>query len=194
MEAQAVKGEKWGRANGRAEYPVMTTEDLAALPVKNIAAKDCALLMWATFPKLDECLQVMEKWGWRYVTCAFTWVKTNPLGGVRQIGKDILIERGFKFSLGYYTRANPEICLLGMRGKMSRIDNSIPNLLIAPVGRHSAKPPEIRNRIVQLFGERPRIELFARSPENGDSNDGWDRTGLDLDGVDIREFLARHAP
>ncbi len=146
----AKRGEKWARRNGRSPYDVMDLSDICALPVATIAAKDCILFCWATYPKLPDALEVIKAWGFEYKTVAFTWVKLNPLGV------------GFHFGLGYWTRQNPEICLLATRGKPKRIDNRVPNLIIYPRGEHSRKPDEVKERIVRLVGDLPRAELFAR--------------------------------
>ena len=160
MSELAQRGEKWARRNGRSPYDVMMTSDICALPVADLAAKDCILFCWATYPKLPDALEVIKAWGFTYKTVAFTWVKNNPSGV------------GFHFGLGFWTRQNPEICLLATRGKPKRIDNRVPNLIIYPRGEHSRKPDEIRERIVRLVGDVRRIELFARQ-----RTPGWDIWG-----------------
>jgi site-specific DNA-methyltransferase (adenine-specific) len=143
---------KWCPAR---HYFVMTNEQIAALPVSQICNTNAACFLWVTYPSLPAGLSVLGAWGFRYATVAFTWVKTNPKSGT------------WFFGCGNYTRANPELCLLGVRGTMKRISASVQNLVVAPRGRHSAKPPEVRNRIVELFGDQPRVELFARTPSPG---------------------------
>jgi site-specific DNA-methyltransferase (adenine-specific) len=172
MKELAERGEKWARKNGRSPYDVMDTKDIAELPVSQIAAKDSILFLWATYPKLQDALQVMEGWDYEYKTVAFTWVKLNPSGV------------GFHFGLGYWTRQNPELVLLGTRGHPKRVDNTVPNLIITPRGSHSSKPTEVRDRIVRLVGDLPRVELFAR-----EAAPGWDAIGNEIDGRDIREVL-----
>lgn len=158
MKELAERGEKWARRNGRSPYDVMTTLDICALPVGELAARDSILLMWATYPKLEDALQVIKAWGFTYKTVAFSWLKLNPSG------------HGFKMGLGYHTRGNVEPCLLATRGDgLRRVDNAVMQViidegecLIAPVGEHSQKPPEARKRIERLYGDVPRVELFAR--------------------------------
>ena len=154
-------------------YPTMTIEELCSLPVKNIATKDCVLFIWTTFPKIadQEVFKVIKAWGFRCKTAAFVWVKQN---------KDLTDWMG----LGYWTRGNPEVCLLATRGHPHRVSKSVKQLIVALRREHSRKPDEIRDRIVQLMGNLPRIELFARS-----KTPGWDSVGLDIDGVDIHEVL-----
>ena len=164
MKELAVKGEKWARKNGRSPYNVIDNVDIYNLDIKNIANKDCILFLWATYPKLREAILTVEKWGFEYKTVAFTWVKQNK------------VSNGFHFGLGYWTRGNPEICLLGTRGKMKRLSKSVPNLTVSHLQGHSKKPDIIRNKIVDLMGDLPRIELFAR-----EKTPGWDVWGDEVE-------------
>jgi len=183
MDELAKRGEKWARKNGRSPYNVMDHRALCSLPIYDLAAKNSALGMWVTDPKIDEGLEVMQSWGFGYTTVLFYWIKTNPLGLKIKFGSLVnliqpyLGKRGFEkmvrvlpdliegwhLGLGYHTRANPEQCWLGQRGKgLRRVDNTVPRLIVSPVGEHSQKPHEARLRIKRLYGEVPRIELFAR--------------------------------
>ncbi len=137
-------------AMGGSTYPKMTPEEIGALPIARIAAPDCALFLWATMPKLKEALDVIDAWGFRYITCAFVWVKTNPNG------------IGIYSGLGHWTNQNSELCLFAKRGRPERISKEVKQICLAPVEDHSTKPPEIRDRILALMGNLPRIELFAR--------------------------------
>lgn len=167
----------WGKKplqnRGRArtvekEYPTMQPEEIAELPVASIAAKDAALLLWTTGPKLQIGLDVLAAWGFKYVTVGFVWIKQNPG------------DRGLKFGMGFYTRSNAEYCLLGTHGSPKRVDAGVDQVLVAPVGRHSAKPHEFRRRIERLFGDVPRLEMFSRQ-----RTDGWDSWGNQVpDGAD----------
>lgn len=143
---------------------MIKTADICAMPVIDLAARDCILFLWATHPKLPDALDVMASWGFTFKTVAFTWVKLNPSG------------IGHHFGLGYWTRQNPELVLLGTRGKPKRINKCVPNLFRHPVSDHSRKPTEIRDLIVKLVGDLPRIELFARRPAPG-----WDSWGNEVD-------------
>ena len=163
MAELAKRGEKWARRNGRSPYDVMDDADIYKLPVKDIADKNCVLFLWATYPKLQEAIETVRAWGFAYKTVAFTWVKKNKKSD------------GYHFGLGYWTRGNPEICLLATRGKPKRIDASVANLTISRLGEHSQKPAEIRDKITQLLGDIPRIELFARQYA-----DGWDCWGNEV--------------
>jgi len=162
--------------NGAITYPTMSTNTIAKIPVRDIRADDSVLFMWATMPKLEDAFKVIRGWGFQYITCAFVWIKQNKSG------------EGIFSGMGYWTNQNAELVLLGKHGKPQRIANNIKQVVMAPVGRHSAKPPEVRERIVQLMGDLPRVELFAR-----DLTPGWTCLGNEVDGNDIRdsiEFLA----
>jgi N6-adenosine-specific RNA methylase IME4 len=174
MKERAQRGEKWARRHGRSPYDVMNTDELARLPISQLAAPDSALFLWATFPKLPDAFRVIEAWGFTYKTVAFTWAKLNPSGN------------GYKLGMGFWTRGNAEICLLATRGHPKRVSKSVPQIVVAPVGEHSAKPPVVRDCIVELMGNVPRLELFARPPVPS----GWDATGLDFDGRDVRRLLS----
>ena len=160
-----------GRSAER-HYPVLSVEDICQLPVKDIAADDCCLFLWGTWPKLPDVLSVISDWGFIYKTSGFVWVKENR------------VSDGFFTGMGYYTRANTEYCLLATRGSPTRVDASVRELVVAPRQEHSAKPPEVHDRIVQLLGDLPRIELFAR-----DVVEGWDAMGYDISGKSIEQEL-----
>jgi len=173
MKELATRGEKWARRNGRSPYDVMDSEEIYSLPVEKIAAKDSILFLWATYPKIQEALTTIERWGFTYKTVAFTWVKTN------KVATD-----SFHFGLGYWTRGNPEICLLATRGKPKRVNKSVANLVVSPLRGHSAKPDIVRGYVTDLMGDLPRIELFAR-----EDYEGWVCLGNEIDGRDIRDSL-----
>ena len=150
--------------SAESHYPTMDIEDIKALPVADIAEKDCALFLWVTFPCLLEGLEVIKAWGFTYKTVAFVWVKQNKKSD------------GIFMGMGYYTRSNAEYCLLATRGKvLERQSHSVSSVVLSHIERHSQKPSEVRERIVKLFGDRPRIELFARQYA-----DGWDCWGNEI--------------
>ena len=121
-------------------YPTMSIADLCVLPVANIAAEDSTLFLWATFPNLDVALETIRRWGFQYKTAAFVWVKRNRKSP------------GWFWGLGNWTRANPEVCLLATKGKPIRASRSVHSIIDAPIGRHSEKPAETRDRIAALAG------------------------------------------
>jgi len=161
-------------------YSTMSVAELAALPVKDIAAKDAVLFLWATYPQLDEALTLIKAWGFTYKSIAFQWVKLNRTvniaSAVRAFSTNATLEDAFKklcfFGLGRWTRGNTEPCLIAVKGKPQRVSASVGQLVFAPLGRHSEKPAEVREKIIQLVGDLPRIELFARQ-----AAEGWDCWG-----------------
>jgi N6-adenosine-specific RNA methylase IME4 len=155
-------------------YPKMTMADIRALPIGDLAARDCALYMWVTYPNLEEQLPLFRHWGFRYCTLGFSWTKLNARNG-----EDC-------FGTGYYAKANEEVCLFGMRGQLKPITNNVSSAVRAPRQEHSHKPDRIRDLLVDLYGDVPRVELFARQ-----SAPGWVAVGNGIDGQDIRESLAQ---
>lgn len=146
----------------------MRLEELAALPVSDLADTDCALFLWATFPQLPEALRLIRAWGFSYKTVAFVWLKTNRRSHT------------WFYGLGFWTRSNAEICLLATKGHPKRQAANIHQLIVSPVERHSKKPDEARDRIEALMGDLPRIELFARQKPPG-----WEVWGNEVNS-DIR--------
>ena len=139
-----------------AHYDVMDLDALKGLPIKSLAAKDCALFMWATDPMLPQAIELMSAWGFAFKTIAFNWIKLNKNGASKRVEDD-----PFFTGLGYWTRANPELCLLGTRGKPKRQSKSVRRLVVSERREHSRKPDEVYDRIEQLVGG-PYLELFAR--------------------------------
>lgn len=137
------------------KYPVMGGSDLASLPVGSLAAKDCVLFLWVTMPKLNEVFRLIEAWGFSYKTVAFTWVKRNKKSST------------WFWGMGRWTRSNAELCLLATKGNPRRVSAAVHSVIDDPVGRHSAKPDIVRDKIVELCGDLPRIELFARNKAPG---------------------------
>jgi len=173
-------------------YDTMTLQEIKDLPIQNISADNCVLFMWVTFPKLQDGLDVIKSWGFTYKTLGFSWHKLNKNGKLF-------------FGIESYTASNSEVCLLATKGKVGimkkdkdgkwiitppeekvcTISNFVSSAINSIRQRHSKKPDEARNRIVKLFGDLPRVELFAR-----EKSEGWSSWGnqiesdLDLKGVD----------
>lgn len=148
---------------GAITYATMSLEDICRMPVRDLAADDALLFLWATMPKLPEALKVIDSWGFRYRSCAFVWVKVNRGGW------------GIYTGLGRWTHGNAELCLLAKRGHPHRFATGVKQIIMSPVREHSRKPEETRERIVRLAGDLPRIELFARQRV-----DGWDAWGNEV--------------
>ena len=145
--------------NATQHYNCMSISDICNLPVSDLADDNCTLLMWAVDPMLPEALEVIKAWGFKYKTVGFTWAKQNK--------NDL----GMFTGLGYWTRANPEMCLLATKGKPKRISKSVKQLVIDKRQEHSRKPDVIYDRIEQLL-DGPYVELFARRERTG-----WDSWG-----------------
>lgn len=142
------------KGRGRApKYPTMSVEQIGALRVQEIAADDCVLFLWMSWPMLYDAIHVINAWGFKYKTCAFCWAKRDP--------------RGWLFAgTGYWTRANSEACLLATRGKPKRLHADVPQIILEDRREHSRKPDRIYERIERLV-PGPYLELFARTHRRG---------------------------
>lgn len=144
-------------------YPLMSLEDIKSLPIKDLADENCVLFLWVVDTQLFDAKEVIEAWGFTYKTVAFTWAKLTTTG------KD-------HFGVGMWTRKNPEMCLLATKGKPKRVSAGVRQLQHHQVREHSRKPDEIREAIVELCGDLPRVELFARQ-----YHEGWDVWGNEVE-------------
>jgi len=159
-------------------YDCMSIDDIYKLPVQDISEDDCVCFMWVTYPLLKEGIKTLEEWGFTYKTCAFSWVKQNKKSG------------GLFWGLGYWTRANNEICLLGTKGKPKRLSKGVHQVVMetevvnTAVEKHSKKPEVVKDRIVELCGDIPRIELFARQ-----TTKGWDAWGNEVSDEETTEKI-----
>ena len=159
-----VYSKKGAGRSAESHYPTMTIEEIQALPVSELADKDCALFMWIIFPLLKESLSVLSAWGFKFKTIAFVWIKQNRKS-------DSLF-----WGMGYWTRANAEFCVLATKGKPKRMAKNVHQVIVSHIEEHSKKPDEARRRIVRLMGDLPRIELFARQ-----KSAGWDVWGNEVE-------------
>ena len=153
------------RGGAARHYKTMTDDEIQNLQVQKNAAENCILFLWATFPKIQEALDVIEHWGFEYKTMGFTWIKKNKKS----------INTNF-WGMGRWTRSNAEICLLATKGKPKRLNAGVHSVIETPIQRHSKKPDIVRDKIIQLVGDLPRIELFAR-----ETADGWDSWGNEIE-------------
>lgn len=156
-------------------YSTMSAEDIYNLNVDGLADDDCILFLWVTFPCLLEGLEAIRRWGFTYKTLGFCWVKRCK----KQTEK-------WFWGLGFWTRANPELCLIATKGRPKRLSKAVHCIVDTPVERHSKKPDEVRRRIELLMGNVSRAELFARR-----QYDGWVCLGNEIDGLDIREAITK---
>lgn len=157
--------EPWSRETGmdRAadnHYPTSPVEIIASRPVGEIAADDCALFLWATRPMLPQALDVVAAWGFAYKSCT-VWGKQRA---------------GEARGPGYIFTDESEILLYATRGNVPAPAPGLqwPSLIIAPVGRHSAKPERFRELIESYFPTVPKIELNAR-----ERHEGWEAWGAE---------------
>ena len=142
----------------------MKKDDIQKLSVELIADENCVLFLWATYPCLEEALELLKCWGFVYKTVAFTWVKRNKKSD------------SWFWGLGHWTRSNAEICILATKGKPKRKSMSVHSVLDDRIMAHSQKPNSARDKIVKLMGDIPRIELFAR-----EKIEGWDVWGNEVE-------------
>lgn len=143
-------------------YKTMTLKDICELPISEIADKDCVLFLWFCSPLIPEALEVIKAWGFKFKTIGFVWNKQTKNGK-------------WISNLGRWTMGNVEMVMIATRGKPKRIKLNVKQQVIAERTVHSKKPDEVRKRIVELIGDIPRIELFAR-----EKVEGWDSWGNEV--------------
>lgn len=148
-----------------AKYPTMTFAELAVLPIRDIAARDCVIFLWATTPLLPDAISLLREWGFTYKTAIY-WRKIMSLG------------------MGFWFRGQVEVCLMGTKGNIKAFRCQRPNFIQSKVRQHSQKPDEFFT-LIDDCTPRPRIELFAR-----DKREGWDAMGYAIDGRSIQETLS----
>lgn len=154
-------------------YPLMKNRDIASLSIRDISEEDALVFLWTTYSSLLDAVNlVMPSWGFHYITVAFEWLKTTVNGHHPE------------FMGGWLVGGAVELCLLGKRGHPKRSSPKVHRLVVSPRREHSRKPDEVRERIVELLGDLPRIELFARQKVAG-----WDSIGYDINGKDIKQEL-----
>ncbi len=178
----ATYSDKGKGRSAQAHYDCLGMDDLCKIPVREWAARNCALFLWTTDPLLPQALKLIEAWGFTYKTVGFYWAKLN-----RSVPRKRFAEKDFFTGLGFWTRANVEQCLLATRGNPKREAKDVRRLVIAPRREHSRKPEEVYGRIERLLGG-PYLELFARGTRPG--WDSWgDQSGLfDTGPVETRRF------
>ena len=130
-------------------YSVMSLQDIKDLPIQDISDEDCILFLWVTFPLLKEGFEVIDAWGFTYKTVAFNWVKKNKKSD------------SWFWGLGYWTRSNSELCLLATKGTIKRQSASVHQIIDTRIERHSKKPDIVRDKIIELVGDLPRISIVT---------------------------------
>ena len=164
----------------------MSLAEIKALPVADWAADNCVLLLWTTDPLLPTALEVIRSWGFIYKTVGFYWVKLNKAASTSMYN-----DRSFFTGLGFWTRANPEPCLLATRGHPRRRSLGVKKLIVSPRREHSRKPDEAYARIEALC-EGPYLEMFARSKQPG--WDAWSEAGLTAGAIGTRRWASNSFP
>jgi N6-adenosine-specific RNA methylase IME4 len=154
-------------------YSTMTMRQIARMPIDEFAAPDCVLFMWACWPSLIDAINIIEAWGFKYKTCAFSWTKAHA-GQIEMFRDDGDAQVG----MGYWTRANSEPCLLAVRGKPKRLNADVRQGIIEPRREHSRKPDCVHERIERLVAG-PYLELFARKSRPGWTTWGNEATKFD---------------
>jgi N6-adenosine-specific RNA methylase IME4 len=152
------------------KYDTMSVDQIAVLPVADLAASDCALFMWGIWVMLPQCLKVIEVWGFEYKSCAFNWTKAD----LTQMDMFTESDDG-QLGLGYWTRQNSEYCLFATRGTPKRLSANVRQAIIERRRDHSRKPDCVYSRIERLV-PGPYLELFART-----KRPGWDSWGNEVD-------------
>lgn len=151
-------------SSAESQYNVMSIEDMKTLPVADIADDDCTLVMWWVGSMPQEAIDLVHDWGFEIKNMnGFVWRKLTK--------KDLPF-----FGMGFRTRAGSESAIIAVKGKPKVFSHSVRAVREAPVGKHSEKPAEFRNDIIELCGDLPRIELFART-----SVPGWDSWGNEVE-------------
>ena len=162
-------GDKVNLGAATGTYDTQDLEWIKGLPVKELADKDCALFLWCVNPLLPEAFDVIKAWGFKYKTVAFVWNKRTVNGN-------------WVHNMGRWTMGNMEMVLLATKGSPKRVRKDIKQLVVAERKGHSKKPDIIRQAIVDLMGDLPRLEMFARGDKTKDlfefnRFDGWDTFG-----------------
>lgn len=163
-----------GNRGAEFKYPLLSDAEIIALGprIAMLTDDDCALFLWCTGPKTELLKELFAAWGFEFKGKAFCWVKTTKHGklfwGMGRCG----------------SRANTEDCWMGFKGSPKRLDAGVHEVIMSPAQAHSQKPDEARQRMVKLFGDVPRLELFAR-----DVAPGWDAMGNELGTGDVRDSL-----
>lgn len=166
--AKPKEGQK-GRRDAERHYPTMTLEEMMALDVRRVAAKNCFLIMWTSWPHLPKAQALIKHYGFKETSSFKVWVKTKRSTSPTRVFLEAPTD--FHTGTGYTTRKNVEFCILAKRGSPKRQAKDVRELLIAPVREHSRKPDEMYAEI-ERFGLGPYLEMNART-----ARPNWDQWG-----------------
>jgi N6-adenosine-specific RNA methylase IME4 len=159
-----TKNNPSGAGGASKHYPTLSLDEIKAFPVPEITDTSCMLLMWCTGPKMDWGIEILKYWGFHFCTIPFVWIK------IKHNSNEIRLD-----GIGSYTLNNAEYVLLGRKGKYWRKSTKVKQIIFSQKMKHSEKPEELKRRIVDLFGDVPRIELFCRRKTKG-----WDVWGNEV--------------
>jgi N6-adenosine-specific RNA methylase IME4 len=200
------------KRGAESQYSVLSDQDIINLPVKDIADNDSVLVNWVPGSKLEAGMNCCKNWGFNVVQ-DFVWVKTkkDPLKPLlKQILKTIKTEDPKEFNsiitakfdefvlddilafyMGHCFRQTHEICLVGTRGKYTKLlkNKSQRSVCLGPIGKHSEKPEALQDRLDIMFPDVRKCELFARR-----IRPGWECIGNESPqtlGEDIRISLEK---
>ena len=152
------------KSGSQAHYKTMTIDDICNLPINDISDDDSVLFMWWVASQPLEAIKVVESWGFTIKTMSgFNWIKTTK-------------NNKLFFGMGFWTRAGSELCLIATKGKPKRINASVRSVELSENIGHSKKPDIFKDRIIQLCGDLPRVELFARN-----NTKEWDVFGNEVE-------------
>lgn len=148
-------------STAQAHYSTMSNEQIAALPIEELAAEQAHLYLWVTVPRLfgehdrQELppIAFLKQWGFEWKQM-LTWVKTGQMG------------------MGWYFRNHAEHVLFGIRGSLPVATRDLSNVVVAPRRRHSEKPGAMYD-LIERVSPGPYVELFARQPRLGWDSWGW---------------------
>lgn len=164
------------RKNRQDDYSTLKSKDIYKFNVQKIADKDCVLFIWGIWTALNECLETIKQWGFCYKTIGFVWIKAKRNNTLEQYSFLPAEQLEDFFGMGMWTRSNSEYLLIAVKGNIKPISHSVKQLIYSPIREHSKKPNETRERIIELMGDLPRIELFARQKPPG-----WDVWGNEVE-------------
>jgi N6-adenosine-specific RNA methylase IME4 len=194
--------ENWSeKKNGAASshYKCSPVEEICSIPVGNWAAKDSVLTLWGTLPKLPEALQVMNAWGFKYVS-SIPWVKHVPKNFTIKFneGKTLLeLENDIRMGIGFWTRSTTELLLIGTKGAPKRINSrketpfglleANDRVFYHKIGKHSKKPEDVQTWLERTF-KGPYLELYSTRQRKGWDCWGYD-TGFKLSASGVEEVV-----
>jgi len=161
---KSFKERKDGFLSRNLPYPQMADDNIKKLKVSEIAAENCMLFLWCIDSRVPIVCEIMESWGFSFKCVGFVWAKKAKTTS------------GFNGGFSSYTKRDCEFCFIGARGGYFNNSRGVNQIILEPKRAHSQKPDIIRKRIVELCGDLPRVELFAR-----ERAEGWHTWGNEIE-------------